>query len=173
MMRSMIPNMSTSLRMSLLLKNTYTATGCVSDETDQAQPKEDSHVFEEETAAQEGVQAASKQPDVTDLPASSNPNNGNEGEEAMDLTEETSASSKSNPFLIAHDLLAEKWIVFLSLDLETGGPDCSILKISVVVTNGDGVILDTFNEYVKPPETEVSLPIAVEVSGLHKNHPSI
>ena len=91
----------------------------------------------------------------------------------MDLTEEASGSSTMNPFLTALDLIVQKSIVYFSLDMETGGPVFGILQFSIVAVSMDGTVIDTFNEYVKPPEMDIWLSSATEVSGLHKNHPSI
>jgi len=71
---------------------------------------------------------------------------------------------------ILHDHHVNKKIIWVSFDIETGGPKCGILQLSAVFYNHDGILLGQFNEYVKPPSNAIFLPQACECHGMtHRN----
>jgi hypothetical protein len=74
---------------------------------------------------------------------------------------------------IAHDNIAKEKMVYVHVDVEDGGPNCVLLKISAVIMDTDLKIVGEFNEYVKPPENTEWDPHACRPHCLHVNHPSI
>jgi hypothetical protein len=71
--------------------------------------------------------------------------------------------SKAHPFYEANN------VIFVSLDLETGGEHCGIVQLSAVFKNQEGVeVAPPFNHYVKPPDKAVWNPNAMKIHGLHK-----
>lgn len=144
----------------------------VEDETNKEQSKEGPHTEEEESGPSEDALANPGQLDTSVSPAVA-PDSRNKGLQPTGSSGDSSGSSKKSSYLIAHEFLVQKKVVYFSLDVETGGPECGILQISIVAASADGAILDTYNEYVKPPDSAIWDPKAQEVSGLHKKHPSI
>ena len=79
-------------------------------------------------------------------------------------TKKASASINS---IIHKDFTANR-VIFISLDIETGGPNCGILQLSASVVDQDGTLLGEYDTYVKPPPGAVFLPQAVAVHGIGK-----
>jgi Transposase IS4/Exonuclease len=75
---------------------------------------------------------------------------------------------------IANQFYSRKNIVFISLDLETGGEYCGICQLSAVFKDMEGKdIVPAFDSYVKPPNTAIWNPKTTEVHGLHKSNEKI
>ena len=74
---------------------------------------------------------------------------------------------------IADRYTRENKVVFISLDLETGGEHCGVVQISakvfwvVVGTNEVSRQASYFNEYVEPPHGAMLSQHITEVYGLH------
>jgi hypothetical protein len=144
----------------------------VEDESNEEQCKEGTHIEKEQSRASEDAPASPDQPDTSVSPSVAT-DGGNKGNKPVGSHTASSESSKKSSCSIAHEFLAQKKVVYFSLDVETGGPECGILQISIVAASADGDILDTYNEYVKPPDSAIWDPKAQEVSGLHNNLPFI
>ena len=76
--------------------------------------------------------------------------------------------------------------VFISLDLEHGGPECDITQLSAQLFRLNGNYFNTknhpleatitseiFNEYIKPPSTAFWSQQCIDITTLHKNHTNI
>lgn len=75
---------------------------------------------------------------------------------------------------VAHGLIIENKVVLVSLDLETGGESCGVIQLSAVAFTLDGkTVHENFDSYVKPPLQAQWNQHAVNLHGLHANHPSI
>lgn len=72
-----------------------------------------------------------------------------------------------SPFSIAHKYFEQNRVVFISLDLETGGPKCGICQLSATFfdQNGNGLGED-FDQYVRPPDDAIWQKDAVNLHGL-------
>eukprot|EP01047_Picozoa_sp_COSAG01_P046100 COSAG01_NODE_4299_length_5163_cov_8.009479_5_plen_241_part_00 len=51
--------------------------------------------------------------------------------------------------------LMEGKVIFFDVDIEQGGPECSIIQLSCVASDQDGVKLGEFDDYVKPSDGAV------------------
>ena len=63
---------------------------------------------------------------------------------------------------IINGTLLENKVIWISFDIETGGPRCGIIQLSAVFMDQDGVILGKFDSYCKPSAGAVFLPQACE-----------
>jgi hypothetical protein len=111
-------------------------------------------------------------------------------DETDDEEDNAPAPKKKNAaHSIAHKYFEEDRIVFISLDLETGGDRCGILQLSAEICSPDGTRLGgellpgevlpdgkrdgIFDSYIKPPASAIWNNFATEIHGLHKDHPVI
>ena len=74
--------------------------------------------------------------------------------------------------------IADKIVVYIHVDVETGGEEVGIIQLSAVAHDSSTNIKigRDFNEYIKPPPRITSDKwnhVAVETTGLHWNHPKI
>lgn len=135
--------------------------------------------------------------------------NGNEGQDpaVVNSGEGTDAAgavgtggSKAKGRSICHEQIKQDKLVFVSLDLETGGEDCGIIQLSaeivrvVIERDGAKAAKDTlasmsregtlfndddnptggeFNEYVNPGRDAVWSDAAIEITGLSRSDPKI
>ena len=98
-------------------------------------------------------------------------------------SEESADTRKARKGSLAKDAIEKKSAVFISFDLEHGGPKCGITQLSAVLfylggiddttMKHDIVMRSCFNEYVKPPSDAEWNPKCRETTGLHPAHPSI
>jgi hypothetical protein len=73
-----------------------------------------------------------------------------------------------SPSSIANPIYNTNQIVFISLDIETGGEYCGICQLSAEFNDMEGKdIIDPFDSNVKPPNTAIWSPKATEIHGLH------
>ena len=90
-----------------------------------------------------------------------------------ELVSAINTSTKAK-YSIAHQFYNNNKIVFISLDLETGGENCGICQLSAVFKDKDGKdICKPFDSYVKPPDNADWNPKTKDVHGLHKLDPRI
>jgi hypothetical protein len=104
------------------------------------------------------------------LPVATEPKNAERNAETNALaTEKLPQLTKS----IAHDDLNNGAAIYISLDLETGGPDCGIIQLSAVVSTLKGEVIGEFNSYVRPRPNAKWNQAAMDVTGLGPSNPSI
>ena len=82
------------------------------------------------------------------------------------LPQESLPSSKPIGSII-HDHQVNRKTIWVSFDIETGGPRCGIIQLSAVFYDQDVVLLGQFDQYVKPPQFAVFLPQACECHGIN------
>ena len=82
--------------------------------------------------------------------------------------------TSKHQYSLFHEILEEKRVDFVTLDLETGGPKYGILQLSAQVLDMSGnQIGKFFNQYVKPKSDAVFFDETVKVHGLHNNDPRL
>ena len=79
--------------------------------------------------------------------------------------------SRENPITkkgtsILNDSLLEKKVIWISFDIETGGPRCGIIQLSAVFMDQNGVVIGNFDSYCKPSAGAVFLQQACECHGI-------
>ena len=67
---------------------------------------------------------------------------------------------------IIHDFQIQNKVIWISFDIETGGPKCGIIQLSAVFYDHDGAVLGEYDSYCKPPRTAVFLPQACDCHGI-------
>jgi len=90
---------------------------------------------------------------------------------------QSAGSSTRRKYAIAHDEIVKGKLLFLHVDLETGGEDVGVIQISCVCHDfAKDEVIATFNSYVKPPNYVKASSWnehATSITGLHHHSPEI
>ena len=128
-------------------------------------PKEGRGSFLEEdkgdNTGSDGAAGTTEQPDVL------------LDDDALEGSTNVTVKRTRSPWSVAHDEIVEKKLTVISLDMETGGPECGIVQISAIGAKMDGQKIGQFDSYIKPPPCATWLDSAISVHKLGPNHPKI
>jgi DNA polymerase III epsilon subunit-like protein len=67
---------------------------------------------------------------------------------------------------IIHDLQIQNKTIWVSFDIEAGGPRCGIIQLSAVFYDHNGAVLGEYDSYCKPPQNAIFLPQACAYHGI-------
>ena len=85
-------------------------------------------------------------------------------------TTTTTSSTSTSKTSIIHNKLQEGRVIWISFDLETGGPSCGIIQLSAVFYDSKHQQLGQYDSYCKPPRTAKFLPQACECHGIDSHN---